>query len=244
MRKKNSNQLISITRKFSESINELSFSSPVTLVYNPLEYASKVFDSYLSKYSSGKKKAIFLGMNPGPWGMAQTGIPFGEVRMVRDWLGIKQKVLKPKNENPKRPILGFDCNRSEVSGARLWGFFKNHFEQAEDFFENFFVLNYCPLLFFDKDLKNLTPDKLKKSDTQILFQLCDGYLRQVQLALNADCWIGVGAFAAQRAKRAFADSQNIEVFSILHPSPANPQANRGWASVATRQLAEHGINLC
>ena len=34
------------------------------------------------------KRVVFLGMNPGPFGMAQVGVPFGEVAAVRDWLRI------------------------------------------------------------------------------------------------------------------------------------------------------------
>ena len=37
----------------------------------------------------GRKEAVFLGMNPGLWGMAQTGVPFGTVSLVRDWMGIE-----------------------------------------------------------------------------------------------------------------------------------------------------------
>jgi single-strand selective monofunctional uracil DNA glycosylase len=28
---------------------------------------------------------------------------------------------------------------------------------------------------------------------------------------------------------------------VLHPSPASPAANRGWAEAATRQLIEQGV---
>ena len=41
---------------------------------------------------------------PGPFGMAQTGIPFGEIEHVRDWIGVSCAVDKPKNEHPKRLI--------------------------------------------------------------------------------------------------------------------------------------------
>jgi len=42
-------------------------------------------------------------MNPGPWGMAQTGVPFGEINAVKDWLGINAEVDKPQKQHPKRP---------------------------------------------------------------------------------------------------------------------------------------------
>ena len=259
--------LVKVSEDFRKKIDRLQFSSPVALQYNPLDYAWAPFKQYLEQFGRGKKKAIFLGMNPGPWGMAQTGIPFGEVRIVKEWLGIETRVNKPANEHPSRPIVGFETTRSEVSGARLWGFFKNHFEKPEAFFKNHFVLNYCPLIFFDDKLRNLTPDKLKKAETQELFETCDSYLRAVQEELEADYWVGVGAFAAQRARAAFGiDTKSLkanetnsaqnrkvagqlnrdlvpEVLSILHPSPASPLANRGWAEAASKQLHQHGLGF-
>ena len=110
-------------KKLSKSVSNLKFSEPVTCVYNPLEYAWNSNEQYLERFGVSKKKVIFLGMNPGPWGMAQTGIPFGEIPAVRDWMKITCDVSKPEIEHPKRPVEGIDCQRSEVSGRRLWGLF-------------------------------------------------------------------------------------------------------------------------
>ena len=82
-------------------------------------------------------------MNPGPFGMVQTGVPLGEIAAVRDWMGIEATVEKPATENPKRPIEGFACTRSEVSGRRLWGLFAERFGTAEAFFTDHFVANYA-----------------------------------------------------------------------------------------------------
>jgi single-strand selective monofunctional uracil DNA glycosylase len=54
--------------------------------------------------------------------------------------------------------------------------------------------------------------------------------------------IGVGAFAEARARGALAD-RAITVSSILHPSPASPLANRGWAKQAEQQLSAIGLDL-
>jgi single-strand selective monofunctional uracil DNA glycosylase len=54
--------------------------------------------------------------------------------------------------------------------------------------------------------------------------------------------VGIGAFAEKRARTALADCQ-IRIGRILHPSPASPAANRGWAEQATRELRELGITL-
>ena len=155
-------------RKIINTLNQelapLSFQIPVAYTYNPLEYARAPFDHYLKLYGSSPKQVVLVGMNPGPWGMAQTGIPFGEINHVRDWLQIKGKVTAPKKLHPKRPVLGFACERSEVSGRRLWGWARETFETPEAFFQQFFVFNYCPLAFFDESGKNITPDKLKAQD--------------------------------------------------------------------------------
>lgn len=46
----------------------------VAAVYNPVEYAAELHCAYLEKYLTGPKSVLFIGMNPGPWGMVQTGV--------------------------------------------------------------------------------------------------------------------------------------------------------------------------
>ena len=231
--------LVEVSRALSERVSALHFKAPVTYVYNPLEYARTPHEAYLKRYGKGPKRALLLGMNPGPFGMAQTGVPFGDVAMVRDFLGVTGKVGKPAREHPKRLITGFHCARSEVSGTRLWGFAQGHFETAARFFEHFFVVNYCPLVFMDEGGKNLTPDKLPKAEQAPLFDACDGALRDIVKILKPEFLIGVGAFAENCARRTFPDFKGT-IGTILHPSPASPKANRGWAAIAERELRELG----
>jgi len=183
-------------------------------------------------------------MNPGPWGMAQTGIPFGEIPAVRDWMGISTAVDKPKNEHPKRPIEGFDCKRSEVSGRRLWGLFSEKFPDAMDFFEDHFVTNYCPLVWMGDTGKNITPDKLPKLEMEPVEKACQKHLAAVISALQPEWLIGVGAYAEKKLIQAASDhfpEQKFKTGKILHPSPASPIANRGWEPQAEKQLLEMGI---
>jgi single-strand selective monofunctional uracil DNA glycosylase len=231
--------LLQVSRSLSERVSELSFKAPVAYVYNPLEYARAPHEAYLKRYGKAPKRALLLGMNPGPFGMAQTGVPFGDVAMVRDFLGVTGAVGKPPREHPKRLITGFDCARSEVSGSRLWGFAQQHYETAAQFFEHFFVVNYCPLVFMDEGGKNLTPDKLPKAEQEPLFAACDGALRDIVKLLKPEFLIGVGAFAEHRARRTFPDFKGT-IGAVLHPSPASPKANRGWAAIAERELQELG----
>ena len=231
--------LIAAARALSCAVGRLSFAPPVSHLYNPLEYAWAPHEIYLRRFGATPKKIIFIGMNPGPFGMVQCGIPFGEIAAARDWMGIEAPVDQPVIENPKRPIEGFACARSEVSGRRLWGLFQQRFGTAEAFFAEHFVANYCPLAFFDHG-RNLTPDKLPSAETTPLYAACDTHLRAVVAILKPDWVIGIGGFAETRAIEALKDS-DVRIGKVLHPSPASPAANRGWAEAATRQMVEQGL---
>ena len=232
-----SQQLIAAAQELSGQVSRLKFNSPITHIYNPLEYAWAAHELYLGKFGGGKKRVIFLGMNPGPFGMAQTGVPFGEVAAVRDWMKIHTTIGKPTKEHPKRPVTGFDCERSEVSGRRLWGLFAERFGAAENFFKEHFVANYCPLAFLDDGGRNVTPDKLRADETDQLFAACDEHLHQLVTIMEPQWLIGVGDFAEKRARAALA-GRSLQFGKILHPSPASPAANKGWASAATSQLRQ------
>ena len=231
--------LIAAARALSCAVGRLSFAPPVSHLYNPIEYAWAPHEIYLRRFGATPKKIIFIGMNPGPFGMVQCGIPFGEIAAARDWMGIEAPVDQPVVENPKRPIEGFACARSEVSGRRLWGLFQQRFGTAEAFFTEHFVANYCPLAFFDHG-RNLTPDKLPSAETTPLYAACDTHLRAVVAILKPDWVIGIGGFAEARAIEALKDS-DVRIGKVLHPSPASPAANRGWAEAATRQMVNQGL---
>jgi single-strand selective monofunctional uracil DNA glycosylase len=235
-------ELHPIIDKLSERTSSLEFSEPVTHVYAPLVYARQACDLYLRLHARQGVDSLLLGMNPGPWGMAQTGVPFGEVAHVRDFLGIECAIGRPEREHPKRPVLGFECQRSEVSGRRLWGWAKERFGSAESFFERFFVWNWCPLAFLEESGRNRTPDKLPVGERAELERACDDALCEMVAMLRPRIVIGVGAYAMRRAAKALAET-SMPVGSILHPSPASPAANRGWASQAEAQLRKLGIDL-
>jgi single-strand selective monofunctional uracil DNA glycosylase len=233
---------VKISRELRGDVDLLRFGDPVRFVYNPLDYARAPHEAYLSAWGVGRKPVLLLGMNPGPFGMAQTGVPFGDVAMVRDFLKITAKVNRPVKEHEKRPILGFDCARSEVSGTRLWGWARDRFGTPERFFETFFVVNYCPLAFMEASGRNFTPDKLPSAERKPLFAACDAALRRIAETLSPELVVGVGAFAADRAREALANA-GVRIGTILHPSPASPKANRGWAAEAERNLAALGIRV-
>lgn len=233
------NALITAARQLSDAVDAMRFGAPVSHVYNPLSYAWDIHRNYLARYGEGRKRVVFLGMNPGPFGMAQIGVPFGEIGTARDWLGLEGPVGQPALSNPKRPVEGFACKRSEVSGQRLWGLFRTRFGTPQAFFADHFVANYCPLAFFE-DGRNLTPDKLPAAEQRALLAACDAHLRTLAEVLAPEWVIGIGAWAEQRAAQALTGLP-LRLGRILHPSPASPAANRGWAEAATRQLEALGI---
>jgi single-strand selective monofunctional uracil DNA glycosylase len=227
-----------IARALARDVAGLSFAPPVAHVYNPLEYARAPHELYLERYARPGVEALLLGMNPGPWGMAQTGVPFGEVGFARDWLGVEAPVRRPADEHPKKPVLGFACTRSEQSGLRVWGWARERFGTPEAFFRRFFVWNYCPLCFVEQGGRNRTPDQLPAGERAALYAACDRALARIVEHLRPRVVVGVGAFAEERARAALAGAT---VGGILHPSPASPAANRGWARQAERQLAALGL---
>jgi single-strand selective monofunctional uracil DNA glycosylase len=235
-------ELIRVGRELADELRPLRFSDPVTHTYLTVDYAREGYEAYLRKFGDTKKKVLMLGMNPGPYGMAQTGVPFGEISAVRDWMGLSPQIGKPENEHPKRKITGMACPKSEVSGKRLWGLFSEKFPDADDFFKDHLVINFCPLIWMKDTGANLTPDKIKAAEMVAVDAACHRHLRRLIEILEPQYLIGVGAYAEKQMLAVKEEiASKASVGKILHPSPASPAANRGWAEVAARQLAELGI---
>lgn len=241
-------RLVAAARALGTAVGALRFSPPVTHVYNPLDYAWEGHLAYLSKFGHGRKRIVFLGMNPGPFGMMQTGVPFGEVAAVRDWMGIRADIRPPANQHPRRPIEGFDCKRSEVSGRRLWGWAALRYGSAEAFFREAFVINYCPLVFLEASCRNRTPEQLPAAELRPLYAACDVHLAAAVRTLQPEWLIGVGGFAEKRLRRLVegdlldaAQARRLQVGQILHPSPASPAANRGWIEAVDERMRSYGL---
>lgn len=232
--------LIEATAALRDSVERLAFSPPVAYIYNPLHYAWETHCQYLTQYGTAPKRVLFLGMNPGPFGMAQTAVPFGEIRAVHDWMGLRGAIGSPPVEHPKRPVKGFDTKRSEISGRRLWGLFEQRFVTARAFFTDHFVANYCPLLFLEASGRNRTPDKLSSKERKPLYAACDKHLLQWIATLKPQWVIAIGTFAEKRIQHTLQDHA-IRVGRILHPSPASPATNRNWAESVTAQLETLGV---
>ena len=253
--------LLNAARVLADTVDRLRFAPPVAHIYNPLRTAWPLHERYLRHFGDSRKRTLFLGMNPGPWGMAQTGVPFGEVAAVRDWMqladgqpltheGLDPAAVAATRLHPKRPLQGLACSRSEVSGRRLWGLMADRFATAEAFFADHFVTNYCPLVFMNDTARNLTPDKLPAAERQPLEAACDLHLHRVLELLQPRHLVGVGQFATRCARRVVEQAGaagtasplcKLQITTILHPSPASPAANHGWHKMATTQLVDAGV---
>lgn len=235
-------KLVRAAQRLRDEVDSLSFGPPVSFVYNPLQYAWTSHRAYLAWASDSGARVVFLGMNPGPWGMAQTGVPFGEVAAAGEWLRISAAVGRPDREHPKRPVQGFACSRREVSGQRLWGLFQDRFGTPEKFFAQHFVVNHCPLVFMEESGRNRTPDKLPSREREPLDAACDRHLIAVLRALKPAHAVGVGVYAESCLRRVLETGCcDAQVSRILHPSPASPAANQDWSAKASAQLIESGV---
>lgn len=224
----------------ADAVDACRFAPPVAHVVNPLRHAWGLHQQYVERFASGRRRVVFLGMNPGPFGMLQTGVPFGEIAAVRDWMGITGSIESVPHSHPKRPIQGLECPRSEVSGRRLWGAMAERFGTAKAFFAEHFVLNFCPLAFMEDTGRNRTPDKLPADEREPLYQACDTHLQRVIDSLKPEVVVGVGRFARDRAEQVLG-GDGPRIVQILHPSPASPLANRGWAEAATKQMVAAAV---
>ncbi len=229
-----------IARTLGRTAERCRFGPPVHHVYNPLVYAFEAHRKYLRRYCQREADILLLGMNPGPFGMVQTGVPFGEVTAVTDWLGIREGVEPPENQHPRRPVEGFRCVRREISGQRLWGWAKDRYRTPDAFFRRFFIWNYCPLAFLEETGRNRTPDKLPAQERKPLYDACDRALVEIVDYLQPKLVLGVGQFGEARARKALS-AGDIRIGHILHPSPASPAANRGWVQQVEKQLADLGV---
>lgn len=196
-------------------------------IYDPLSYAGEMHDRYLAMSVREDQKVMFLGMNPGPFGMMQTGVPFGDIDSVKGFLGLDGTVKKPHVMCPERPVEGMATTRREMSGRRIWGAVESEFTRDE-FFDFAAVMNWCPLCFLDDKGRNVTPDKLSKEDRAKFYPICDEWLGDVIRVIDPDILVGIGNFTAGRM-RGFGK----EVIVMPHPSPLN----RGSAAFYPEEAA-------
>jgi len=70
-------KFLAVELQLCSELRSIQFpAAAVSHVYNPLEYAMAPHRQYVTTYCTTAKDVLFLGINPGPFGMAQTGVMF------------------------------------------------------------------------------------------------------------------------------------------------------------------------
>ncbi|XP_055543975.1 single-strand selective monofunctional uracil-DNA glycosylase [Wyeomyia smithii] len=227
-----------------EALKQVTLPADVAVTYNPIEYAAELHTAYMQKYLDNPKPVLFLGMNPGPWGMCQTGVPFGYVPAVRDWMQLRGQILKPIPELHSRPVDGLSCTRAEQSGQRWWGLYQILCGEPEKFFKNCFVYNICPLAFFHATGRNITPADLKGPSKNRLQEVCVQYLKEALELFHPKIIISVGRYTEDRVKalvkQNFLDPSVFQLKCMPHPSPRSLN-NTNWNEKAQVWLTENGL---
>lgn len=235
-------KLLQYATALNEKLRKLSFNSPVQYVYNPVEYAYDMHAAFIKRYCQSEKKILLLGMNPGPWGMVQTGIPFGEINMVKEWYQIEAKINKPAIECPQREVMGLDCHRSEISGKRLYEYFKKVSHTPDNFFKNTYLYNYCPLALLQRGGNNFTPSSLKGAIKKELEEYCNDSLLQVLELLKTEIIIALGVYTKKQADLILKVNciDHIQVICMPHPSP-RAKGNENWSEKAQHVLEANDL---
>lgn len=286
--------LIQDTRVFSDALDRLSRPAGVSHVYNPLAYMRRAHEQWLAQFevfvdyqgesvscatyekspdefarATQSRPYLILGMNPGPWGMVQTGVPFGDVANANTILGYRRGDQIPAPDpdrvtlHPKRPVQGFACTRREASGERLWGglckvwekpAFDANVHEIDAVLADCFAVNYCPLAYFADDGKgtNVTPDAFRKSGpyrdlpyANDLDALCSSYIAAIMQAFRTRVVLAVGRYAETMAKvivtSAMPADVRPKVVYLTHPSPLATRSAGEWAAMAQREMSAAGV---
>lgn len=215
--------IIKLSAAMAEELGRAHFSFSGT-VCDPLVYAWDNYEAFIRLSARAGQKVLFLGMNPGPYGMMQTGVPFGDVMMVRDYLGISGDIDMPAAQPENKPIVGMKTTKREASGMKFWGMAASYGD-PESFFSAAAVLTYCPLVFIDGK-RNVTPSELPRSDRRTIDSICQGYLERMMDILRPRKAIALGHYAEERLRKAGID----DPVYFPHPSPRNPSSSAFWDS--------------
>ena len=196
-------------------------------------------EQYLKRFGEGRKRVVFLGMNPGPFGMVQVGVPFGEVNAVRDWMQISAPVAPPKTPNPSRPVEGFTCQRSEVRVSACGRFFAERYPHAQDFCRPLCAELLPAGVLRSRAQRDTRQAPEERNRTALCRLRCT--FRRASTRWRRNGWSASASLPDAGASSACPFVPAGEDRHRAHPSPAGPIANRGWAPQAAAQLTALGI---
>ena len=280
--------LIKTTCALADDLHALRRPAGVSHVYNPLRYMWPAHERFLSRHyvtdrasapdgrldfyepagTARPRQYLILGMNPGPHGMVQTGLPFGDVVNAAAMLGYRtgDQVLAPVLDgvelHPGRPVIGLVATRREASGERLWGGLAAIFGGLDQTLAQCFAANYCPLAYFADDAQgtNVTPEDFGKKTINgkpnprhdpgyaaELDKICLPYLVRVARAMRVEVILAVGRYAEAKANiiaalcpEATRRCPSPKVVYLTHPSPLATRSAGEWATMARHALENVG----
>lgn len=193
----------------------------VRRILNPLVYAWHLHEEYMGKVPQGTK-ILFVGMNPSPSSL--TGIPFYEKDAMTNLFGAPL-LTQLLNEMPAK----YRGNETSESGQRFWEFVFKKFGSYDKFFRYCFIINYCPLIFMNKDGGNVPLDGFNDASQSLLKNLMaisDSGLKDIIDHIKPTLIIGIGRYAFNRVRQA--NTSNIKCYQIRHPSPATGMTSDQW----------------
>jgi len=129
-------------------------------VWNPALYALDIYQEYLTKFPPEPGAILALGLNPGPYGMAQTGIPFTDCRTASGALGMEMTIPGKAPDDlisRLKKANGKWRGTYERSSLGMYRFLILAWGDIKTAYRNWFVGNPCPLLFLDPERWNVTP---------------------------------------------------------------------------------------
>lgn len=155
-------------RRFEPLAREISRSTG-WLVVNPGSYGERWHARFRRTYPLRRNPLLFCGLNPGPYGMAQTGVPFTDLKRLRaelprlaTELEATGSALVPPGLAPA-PLRPFLTRTFESSSVRVYRFLALVRETAEAALRDVVFVNPCPLLFVERRSgENRTPADLPR----------------------------------------------------------------------------------
>jgi single-strand selective monofunctional uracil DNA glycosylase len=135
-------------------------------IWNPGLYAASWHALFRKEYPASAGCILVFGLNPGPYGMAQTGIPFTDLKRLREHLPRLAKGLERRGCSlagvglAPRSLRPYLSRTFESSAVRVYRFLSRGWGSAEDGWRSVVVANPCSLLFMDAAGENRTPADL------------------------------------------------------------------------------------
>lgn len=155
-------------------------------------------------------------------------------------MGLRGQVDKPPLLHPKRPIEGLESTREEPSGKRLWTLFQKLSNGSLDiFFEQCFVHNFCPLVFFNKNGNNITPNELKAPYKQQIRDECLRITEEILKLIQPEIIVAIGLYVYDTLRKS-EYCKTKRLLRLAHPSPRSLY-NNDWPEKAEKFLIEEDL---